>query len=82
MNEVLKDKSVKALILEMQRYGIITARTYNGARQTLISWLRKGRLVLRKRPHNDWRVVNDVEIAEIIKEFSPNGSGHWHYKEG
>lgn len=73
------DHRVGYLLNRLLEEGLIGAKTNLGARQTLQSWIKKGKLNLRRRPSNQY-VVTEEEIQQIIKEFSPGGSGKWNYK--
>lgn len=78
----MKDKTLLSLVRSLIQAGVINAQTENGGRQTVKYWIRYGKLTLRKRPHSQWNVVNDEEIAQIISAFSPGGKGEWHFPEG
>ena len=41
---------------------------------------KKGRLKLRVNPKG-WRKVTELDIKEIIKAYSPGGTGRWAYHE-
>jgi predicted site-specific integrase-resolvase len=77
----MKDKTISELIKVLQEAGITQAETVEGAQQTLYSWIRKGYLTPRRKPHSGWYVFNDEEIAEIVDAFSTEGSGYWSYTE-
>ncbi len=75
----MKDYPLRSLIpilLEAQ----VCNGTFEGARQTLHYWMRKGRLTLRRYPASKRYAVNPKEIQQIIKAFSPDGKGEWHAK--
>jgi len=44
---------------------------------------KRGALRCRRVPHNNYRVFTDKEIEEIVRAFSPDGTGagYWHYDE-
>lgn len=76
-----KEYSIKYLIEALQETGITHAKTLEGAQQTVYAWIRKGKLVPRRRPHNKWYVFTQNEIEDIVDAFSTEGSGHWSYKD-
>ena len=48
--------------------------------KTLDYWQKKGRIIFRRKPSSNHRIVNDKEIAEIIKAFLPEGIGRWYHE--
>jgi hypothetical protein len=71
----MKDYEITYLAAKLVQAGIIHPETVAGARQTIYSWMRKGRLTLRRKPTSDRFVVNNEEADKIIKNFSSGGSG-------
>jgi len=41
---------------------------------------KQGKLTLAKAP-NGTRQVREAHIMEIVKAFSPGGTGQWHYEK-
>ena len=77
----MKDKTLKRLIEALGRVGIMNNKTLPGGRQTIHSWIRNGRLRLRRRPHSGWHIVNESEINEIKEAFSTDGKGYWFFDD-
>jgi len=50
------------------------------SRGTIRLWMKSGKLKLRRRPHNNWKVINAKEAEEIVRAFSPGGKGKWEHK--
>lgn len=42
---------------------------------------KKGRLKVMRNPATGHRFFTEDQIAEIVKAFSPGGSGCWYYKK-
>ena len=77
----MKDKTITGLVRALKRADVSHAQTIQGGKQTIYSWIRKGLLNPRTKPHNGWYVFNNDEIAEIVKAFSPKGDGYWNHEE-
>jgi predicted site-specific integrase-resolvase len=77
----MRDKTLSRLTEALNRAGITNSKTIRGGRRTIHSWISKGRLRLRQRPHSGWHVVNEKEITEIKEAFSPGGKGYWFFDE-
>ena len=78
----MKDLNLNYLIKALQDAGVTQAKTKAGARQTIQYWIREGVLVLRQQPRSNRYCVNDGEVKQIVKEFSPGGQGFWHCEQG
>lgn len=76
----MKDKNIKYLIEKLEEAGLITAKTYAGAKQVVQYWIRTGKLKLRQRPHNGYYMITDKEVKAILAEFDEGGQGFWHAK--
>lgn len=70
--------TIKHLIKRIREEGITRATTRNGARNTIQNWINRGNLQLRKSPASNYYLVNEKEIEDIVREFSPGGSGVFH----
>lgn len=80
LSTTTKDYTLKHLVKRLVRAKILQNVTPEGGKQTIHSWIRHGWLELRKRPHNNYYVVNKSEMERIVIAFSPGGSGHWSYQ--
>lgn len=49
-------------------------------RFSLYDYEKKGKLTLARTPSGR-RAISVQDAEEIIREFSPGGSGEWHYKQ-
>lgn len=49
------------------------------SRMTLYTWEKNGKFTPPRDRHGD-RVFTEEQMQEIIKAFSPGGSGSWHFK--
>jgi len=76
----MKNHNISYLVQKLIKAGVINARTLGGGKQTIYSWMRSGKLLLKNVPQSKYYVVNDNEIKHIIKEFSPGGKGIWKAK--
>jgi hypothetical protein len=75
-----KNRPISALIVALQESGVSQGKTQAGVRQVLQNWIEKGILVLRRMPQSRRYVVSDKEIQAIVKAFSPEGEGYFHYE--
>jgi hypothetical protein len=75
-----KNRPISALITALQEAGVSRGKTQAGVRQTLQTWIERGVLVLRRMPQSRRYVVSDKEIQTIVKAFSPEGEGYYHYE--
>lgn len=78
--EITKYRSLTYLMKILMEKGIITAKSMDGARQTVYYWMRNGRLALRRKSMSNIYVVTDKDIEQIVKALSPGGKGKWEYK--
>lgn len=82
MNIKNRDHTIKYLIKRLKEAGITKAKTRDGARQWIQYHINNGTLSLRQRPgQRGFYVITEEEANQIIKEFSPEGTGYWHYQE-
>ena len=69
----IKDHTMPFLYAKLEEMGLPCTR------RTVLNWIRDGKLKLRRRP-SGWKVVNEKEVNEIIRAFSPGGRGKWGCK--
>ena len=77
----MENHNLRYLIDNLIEAGLITAKSYLGAKQVIQYWIRTGKLRLRQRPHNGYYVVSEKEVKAILREFSEGGQGFWHYDQ-
>lgn len=74
---------MKYLVDKLHDEGVIFRyKNYGAARQVVQSWIRKGRLILRKSDLNGYYIINDKEVEGIIDAFKKGGVGIYHTPEG
>lgn len=76
-----RDQTMGYLVKRLLGAQVSGATTEGGMRQNIELWMRTGKLNLRQRPHGNWWVVNENEVDKIIQEFSPGGSGYFHFND-
>lgn len=64
--------SIEELYKAMKEVGLSTGKSWVSRQE------KKGNLTLRKIPLTGHKKVTEKDIQEIIKEYSPGGSGRWH----
>lgn len=75
----MKDHTIKYLVDKLHEAGIIRRyKNYRSARQTVQSWITSGRLQLRQDDRNNYYLVNEKEVEQIIRAFRWQGEGFWH----
>lgn len=65
------------LVDKLMESGAIIALTHESGEQRLFYWIKQGYLKFRRKPPGMLIKVNDKEIEDIIKEFTPGGEGCW-----
>lgn len=68
------------IVRELMKAGVMSAKTVRGGKQNLSNWERQGKLRLRRMPISGHRVATQDDVDQIIKEFSPGGSGVFRVK--
>lgn len=66
------DHSIKYLIDALTKVGIIKYKNYRTARTVVQGWIKSGKLKLRVSRRNNYYLVNDDEVKEIINRFTEN----------
>jgi len=72
-----KDHKMGYLLERLMEEGVLRSMSKKGARTDLQRWITLGWIKFRMKPPGMHYVVNDKEIEQIIKDFSPGGDGSW-----
>ena len=72
-----KDHKMGYLIERLMETNVLRSISTMGARSDLQRWIKLGWIKFRMKPPGMHYVVNDKEIEQIIRDFSPGGDGWW-----
>ena len=72
------DHTIKYLVEALRKAGLVKYKNYRSARQMIQYWIKSGKLQLRQSRRNNYYLINDKEVKEIIKQLSYKGEGFYH----